>query len=620
MRRVLWLALAAAALAVAGIDELAILPMDDPAIQYTKGPVHDRVSALQQRLAKGEIKLAHDQEFGYLPSLLKALDVPQSSQVLVFSKTSFQAPKIAPRTPRALYHTDDVMVGYVRGGDVLELAAVDPRQGVVFYTLDQWEGTRPAIVRRGECFQCHVGAATLGVPGLVVRSVHAERTGYALLDAPAFVTDHRSPLQQRWGGWYVTGTHGNQLHMGNQTVESRDDPELDLSLGANVTDLTHYFDKYAYLQPTSDIVSLMMLEHKTRMTNLITRLGWETRLGMDEARLAATAEELVRYMLFADETPLDGAYQGLGGLCGGVHGAGPEGSQGPVVTRPGHDHADVTLPLQFPDLFGTIRWASAIREGPGLPPLVQRLERRGPECRIRAFEPGRPAGDSGNFERYEERPSAVLAGRRLTVLGITGRNRFLTVAARTRRRSDASAGRMRRRSDAAQCRMRRRSDPAQVGRGAGRMRRGSDAAQVGRGAGRMRRRADAAQVGRGAGRMRRRSDAAQVGRGAGRCGAGRTRRRSDAAQVGRGAGRTRRRSDAAQVGRGAGRMRRRSDAAQVGCGAGRTRRRSDAAQVGHGAGRTWRRSPIDQIPFPQLQEPRDAILHRLFNSLRIFAG
>jgi hypothetical protein len=328
MHRVLWLALATVALAVAGIDELAILPMDDPAIQYTSGPVHDRVSALQQRLAKGEIKLAHDQEFGYLPSLLKALDVPQSSQVLVFSKTSFQAPKIAPRTPRALYHTDDVMVGYVRGGDVLELAAVDPQQGVVFYTLDQWEGTRPAIVRRGECFQCHVGAATLGVPGLVVRSVHAERTGYALLDAPAFVTDHRSPLQQRWGGWYVTGTHGSQLHMGNQTVESRDDPELDLSVGANVTDLTHYFDKYAYLQPTSDIVSLMMLEHKTRMTNLITRLGWETRLGMDEARLAATAEELVRYMLFADETPLTAPIKGSAAYAAEFTARGPKDRRG----------------------------------------------------------------------------------------------------------------------------------------------------------------------------------------------------------------------------------------------------------------------------------------------------
>jgi hypothetical protein len=318
----------ALSLAVAGIDELAILPMDDPAIQYTKGPVHDRVNGLEQRLAKGEIKLAHDNESGYLSSLLEALGVSPSSQVLVFSKTSFQAPKIGPRTPRALYHSDDVTIGYVRGGDVLEIAAVDPQQGVVFYTLDQWEGTRPAIVRRGECFQCHVGAFTLGVPGLVVRSVHAERTGYALLDAPAFVTDHRSPLKQRWGGWYVTGTHGNQLHMGNQTVENREDPELDLSQGANVTALTHYFDQYAYLRPSSDIVSLMMLEHKTRLTNLITRLGWETRLKVEDSRLAATAEELVRYMLFADETPLTAPIKGSDAYAAEFMAQGPRDRQG----------------------------------------------------------------------------------------------------------------------------------------------------------------------------------------------------------------------------------------------------------------------------------------------------
>ena len=310
MPKVAWMGLLALPLAVAGIDELAILPMDHPAIQYTKGPVHDRVNALEQRLAKGEVTLAHHQELGYLPSLLEALGVPQSSQVLVFSKTSFQAPKIGPHTPRALYHSDDVFVGFVRGGDVLELAAVDPQQGVVFYTMDQFESPRPNLVRRGECFQCHVGAATLGVPGLVVRSVHVERSGMALLNAPAFVTDHRSPLKQRWGGWYVTGTHGSQVHMGNQTVENPADPELDLSLGANVTDLHHYFDQYAYLQPTSDIVSLMVLEHQTRMTNLITRLGWETRLGVEESRLDATAEELVAYMLFAEETPLTAPIKG----------------------------------------------------------------------------------------------------------------------------------------------------------------------------------------------------------------------------------------------------------------------------------------------------------------------
>jgi len=328
MLKSFYLAGALAIVALAGIDELAILPMDHPAIQYVKGPVHDRVTMLQQRLAKGEIKLAHLQESGYLASLLQALDVPRSSQVLVFSKTSFQAPKIGPRMPRALYHSDDTVIGFVRGGDALEIASVDPQQGVIFYTLDQFESTQPALVRRGECIQCHVGAATLGVPGLVVRSVHVDRTGAALLAAPAFVSDQRSPLKQRWGGWYVSGTHGAQLHMGNQTVEDRDDPQLDLSQGANITDLHRYFDQYAYLEPTSDIVSLMILEHKTRLTNLITRLGWETRMGLEQSRLAATAAELVSYMLFAGETVLTAPIKGSEAYAAQFTALGPKDHRG----------------------------------------------------------------------------------------------------------------------------------------------------------------------------------------------------------------------------------------------------------------------------------------------------
>jgi hypothetical protein len=339
VRKLLLLTAVPLVLALAGIDALTTLPLDHAAIRYAKDPAHGPVEALRRQLEKREIKLQYHPDFGYLDSLLKALGVPASSQLLVFSKTSFQAPRISPRMARAIYHSDDISVGFVRGGDILEIASVDPQQGVVFYTLDQEESSQPSLVRRGECLQCHVGASTLGVPGLVVRSVHAERTGYALLSAPAFVTDHTSPLAQRWGGWYVTGLHGGQLHMGNQTVESRDLPELDLSRGANVTDLTRYLDKDAYLQPTSDIVSLMVLEHKTRMTNLITRLGWETRIAVEEARgaelpagarqkLDATAAELVFYMLFAGEAPLTEPIRGADRYAAEFTARGPKDRKG----------------------------------------------------------------------------------------------------------------------------------------------------------------------------------------------------------------------------------------------------------------------------------------------------
>src|SRR5215831_11455742 len=136
MRKLLLLALPMAA-AIAAIDALTVLPLDHPAIQYEKNTPHDRAGVLGEKLEKQEGSLSYDPESGYLRSLLRALHVPASSQLLVFSKTSFQAPKIFPRMPRAIYHSDDVMVGYVRGGDVLEIASVDPQLGTVFYTLDQ---------------------------------------------------------------------------------------------------------------------------------------------------------------------------------------------------------------------------------------------------------------------------------------------------------------------------------------------------------------------------------------------------------------------------------------------------------------------------------------------------
>ena len=320
-----------AAYAFADLDGSYILPQDHAAIQYNTAPVTDRVAGLQHQLREGKVKLDSKGRQGYLQAILKALDVPVSSQVLVYSKTSFQAPRISPRAARALYFTDDVFIGWVPGGDVLEIASVDPRQGVIFYTMDQDPDHKPRIDRRDECLQCHASGGTLGVPGLVVRSVYVERSGMPLFNAGGFVTDHRSPLSQRWGGWYVTGTHGSQRHMGNVFVEDRDHPDqLDREKGANVTDLKYRIDTGSYLAPSSDLVALMVLEHQTRMTNLLTRVGWETRLALSDQkainqamkqpddlisdsarrRIDNAAEALLKYMLFTDEALLDAPVKG----------------------------------------------------------------------------------------------------------------------------------------------------------------------------------------------------------------------------------------------------------------------------------------------------------------------
>ena len=96
-------------------------------IRYSATAPDNAVSRLQERLDAGSEALAWKEGTGWLASVLAALEVPISSQTLVFSKTSLQQARIGPRNPRALYFNDDVYVGYVRGGDVLEVSVADPR-------------------------------------------------------------------------------------------------------------------------------------------------------------------------------------------------------------------------------------------------------------------------------------------------------------------------------------------------------------------------------------------------------------------------------------------------------------------------------------------------------------
>src|SRR6185503_6036221 len=66
------------------------LPADHPAIQYAQRPVHDAAAALARKLDAGTITLSRRGVLGYLPDLLEQLHIGADSQMLVFSKTSFQ--------------------------------------------------------------------------------------------------------------------------------------------------------------------------------------------------------------------------------------------------------------------------------------------------------------------------------------------------------------------------------------------------------------------------------------------------------------------------------------------------------------------------------------------------
>jgi hypothetical protein len=288
------------------------LVRNHPAIAYSTAAVSDPVARLNSRLLRGEVTLEKSGPSGYLMSTLAALGVSIDSQVLVFSKTSFQAARISPTNPRAIFFNDTVSVGWVRGGPVLELVAQDPKQGAIFYTLDQSEAGIPQFERNDTCVMCHVSDATHNVPGPFVGSVFPSPNGITMY-GPAYTTDHRSPFEMRWGGWFVTGTHQATRHMGNaMATDASDLGAMVTSETVHVSSLKGRFDMTGYPSPHSDIVSLLVLEHQAQMLNLITRLGWESRLGADSLRrFASTVEEFVDYLVFVDESPLPGPVSGL---------------------------------------------------------------------------------------------------------------------------------------------------------------------------------------------------------------------------------------------------------------------------------------------------------------------
>ncbi|MCA9143859.1 MAG: hypothetical protein H6822_08895 [Planctomycetaceae bacterium] len=328
----------------------AQIEFENEPINYGRSPTNDPVIALQTQLDTGEAKFEFDKDHGYLRSVLRLLDIDSSSQVLVNSKTSFQLRRISPKRPRALYFNDESYVGWVQEGDVIEVMTTDPLQGEVFYTLTQKSGGHPQFIRdRGQCISCHASSRTQGVPGGLVRSVFVDASGQPQFGSGTFTIDHRSPFDERWGGWYVTGTHGNMRHMGNVVSQDRQNPEaLDRETGANVTDLSEQLDTSPYLTQHSDIVALMVLEHQTQMQNYLTLASYEARSVahydsvMNEAldrpkgyisesakrRIASIGDKLLRYLLFAEEFQLSASIKGTSSFEENFQARGPRDSQG----------------------------------------------------------------------------------------------------------------------------------------------------------------------------------------------------------------------------------------------------------------------------------------------------
>lgn len=305
--------------------------------QDTQAPLGDALTRLEGQLERGETHLEYRDGTGYLPSLLEHLNLNVDSQLLVFSKTSFQQAIISPKNPRALYFNDAVAVGTVPGGDVYELLALEPSRGMVFYTLSTRKTDQPRLERRGaECLFCHA-MGNKGAPSLVVASVFPDKDGSPAYTSTFISTiDHRTPFEQRWGGWYVTGTHGSQRHMGNAVAADPLRPlDLQLSHSQNLTTLDDKLDVSKYLTGTSDIVALMTLQHQVGMANRINATGLQygrlKRDGLSDADwtyLNGEIDDLVDYMLFVDEAPLTEPVKGVSAFTLSFPQQGPRDKQG----------------------------------------------------------------------------------------------------------------------------------------------------------------------------------------------------------------------------------------------------------------------------------------------------
>jgi len=294
---------------------------DHPAIQYASRPVRDPVSRLNQRIRTGTAQLKFSGRSGYLRSVLEALDVPVTSQLAVFAKNSLQARIISPQNPRTIFFNDSVSIAWVPGEPFVEAASTDPEQGVIFYTLTQTPVDQPQFTRSdGPCLSCHENYSSLGVPGMLLRSVFPAPTGQPIRTMGDFNPDHRTAHEQRWGGWFVTGNAGTLRHMGNSIMNAESPSTISPRLDSDV-----------YLSTSSDVVALMVFGHQMHMTNLLTRLNWELRLAAYEHKpfdMAGAAKEVVDYMTFVDESPLPNRIQGTSGFAEEFAAKGPRDHRG----------------------------------------------------------------------------------------------------------------------------------------------------------------------------------------------------------------------------------------------------------------------------------------------------
>ena len=315
-------------------DPLAFADLQAPEHDYWNRTPRDPFTLIKDDLEQGRLPLDESSEKAYLVSLLKALEIPVETQMLVYSTTSLQLSLISPRSPRALYFNDDIYLGYVPGGKI-EIVSIDPELGAIFYIFDiPSGGARPVAERSRRCMNCHSDEETREVPGIVIKSVIPGPTGGSLESYRGGLSGHDIPLSDRFGGWHVTGEGSLDKHWGNLT--GRFTPQ-----GIVTTPLPpgERFDWSTFPVETSDLLAHLLHEHQAGFVNRVVESHYRLRTALakgkgkllesDRSDMERQVEELTRSLLFADEAPLpEGGLTGDPGLKEAFLAAAKKSSEG----------------------------------------------------------------------------------------------------------------------------------------------------------------------------------------------------------------------------------------------------------------------------------------------------
>ena len=192
--------------------------------------------------------------------------------------------------------------------------------------------------------------------------------------ASGFPTDHRTPIPERWGGWFVTGRTGG-LHLGNTEVPQTLRPPTGAALRPRVLDsLKGVVDLRGFPTAHSDVVALMLLEHQATMINLLDarRLGGANRRVQARGRSSSPAtfddavRELVDYLLFVDEAPLPAGVGGTSGFAAVFSARGPRDGKGRSLRDARPAEPSLPYPCSYLIYSPGVRSASCHGEDRGL--------------------------------------------------------------------------------------------------------------------------------------------------------------------------------------------------------------------------------------------------------------